>query len=116
MGIIAVQWGRNQKRTNEIAYITDKIKSIMEEDSLERVQVVTSDQSIRKLNEVVNELLDYNHKNMVTYNQTKTSMKKLLSNISHDLKTPLTVVLGYLEILLIPEGIAGEVNKVYQKV
>ena len=35
-------------------------------------------------------------------------MKKMLANISHDLKTPLTVVLGYIEMLQLQNGISDE--------
>lgn len=116
MGIILVQYKKNEKRSHEISYIEEKIRTIMAEQSLERVQVVTSDKEIGRLNEAINELLDYNHKNLAAYNQTRTSMKKMLSNVSHDLKTPLTVVLGYLEMLTIKEGEATELRVVYQKV
>lgn len=41
------------------------------------------------------------------------SMKKMLSNISHDIKTPMTVILGYLEIMRI-DGIRDD--RMMQKV
>ncbi|MDV2687599.1 histidine kinase dimerization/phospho-acceptor domain-containing protein, partial [Alkalihalophilus lindianensis] len=48
----------------------------------------------------INRLLAHNQKMMASYNKTELSMRKMLSNISHDLKTPLTVVLGYTEMIL----------------
>jgi signal transduction histidine kinase len=36
------------------------------------------------------------------------TMKKMLSNISHDLKTPLTVVLGYIEAIKLDRNISNE--------
>lgn len=33
------------------------------------------------------------------FEREKTASKKMLANISHDIKTPLTVILGYLEIM-----------------
>ena len=44
-------------------------------------------------------------------------MRKMLSNISHDLKTPLTVILGYIEMLYIEEMInEGERKELLEKV
>ena len=37
----------------------------------------------------------------VDYRRSQISAKKMLSNISHDIKTPMTVILGYLEIMRI---------------
>ena len=47
----------------------------------------------------------------------KESMRKMLANISHDLKTPLTVVNGYIEsILLTPSMSEDEKNRLLKKV
>ena len=40
-----------------------------------------------------------NQKNNADHAKVEISMRKMLSNISHDLKTPLTVILGYTEML-----------------
>jgi signal transduction histidine kinase len=45
----------------------------------------------------INCLLEQNQNILAEHSQLKDSMKKMLSNISHDLKTPLTVVIGYIE-------------------
>uniref|UniRef100_UPI0030F43546 sensor histidine kinase n=1 Tax=Staphylococcus aureus TaxID=1280 RepID=UPI0030F43546 len=43
-----------------------------------------------------------------THRKMENSKKKMLANISHDLKTPLTVVLGYIEMLQLQNGISDE--------
>ena len=40
-----------------------------------------------------------NRKTNADHAKVEISMRKMLSNISHDLKTPLTVILGYTEML-----------------
>ena len=47
----------------------------------------------------INRLLENQRKVKVDYRRSEISSKKMLSNISHDIKTPMTVILGYLEIM-----------------
>lgn len=50
------------------------------------------------------------------YRRSEISSKKMLFNISHDIKTPMTVLLGYLEIMWINGEITNEMlRKVEQK-
>lgn len=42
------------------------------------------------------------------YRRSEISFKKMLSNISHDIKTPMTFLLGYLEIMRINGEITNE--------
>ena len=42
------------------------------------------------------------------YRRPEISFKKMLSNISHDIKTPMTFLLGYLEIMRINGEITNE--------
>ena len=49
----------------------------------------------------INRLLENHLKTKADYRRTEIASKKMLSNISHDIKTPMTVILGYLEIMRI---------------
>lgn len=91
------QKARTSKK--EISYIIEKLNAIMETDTQETIKLMTDEEQIRELLMTLNRVLEYNHANQMKYHQSRQSMKKMLSNISHDLKTPLTVVLGYLEML-----------------
>ncbi len=66
----------------------------------EKLLLHTDNTDVKQLLIEINRLLEHNQKMMANYNKTEISMRKMLSNISHDLKTPLTVVLGYIEIML----------------
>ncbi|KYD00682.1 sensor histidine kinase [Bacillus atrophaeus] len=89
---------RLNQRT-EIKYIRNKLRKIVNEKTGERLLLYTDDKYIKSLLIQINRLLNHNQKIIGNYNSIELSMRKMLSNISHDLKTPLTVILGYIEIL-----------------
>lgn len=116
LGIVALLQHQQHLRTaKEIKYITQKLEEIITKNFEERVKVFTSNKEIKGLMTVINESLDYNQQNKMQYKKTKHSMKKMLSNISHDLKTPLTVILGYAEMLQITGKEKKMVDKIHSK-
>ena len=52
-----------------------------------------------ELSAQINALLEKHQKIKVDYRRSLMASKKMLSNISHDIKTPMTVLLGYLELM-----------------
>lgn len=86
-----------KKRSSNLKYICGKISSIVENDSNERLKIFADDKEIISLLNIINRILDHNQEIKKRYTKTEISIRKMLSNISHDLKTPLTVVLGYIE-------------------
>ena len=113
--IIFAQRSKNLSVSRDIEYIQAKLEGIIESGSDERIKLFTSNKEIKKFVVTVNNLLDYNSENATKYNKTKISMKKMLSNISHDLKTPLTIILGYVEILQLRGVERTMTDKIYVK-
>ncbi len=111
--VIFLQYQQNKQRIKELHYITQKLKDIMAQDSIERVKLFTAKGEVQALLCTINDLLDYNHKNKMQYNKTRQSMKRMFSNISHDLKTPLTVILGYTQMLQTTGVEKDKVDKIY---
>jgi signal transduction histidine kinase len=62
----------------------------------------------------INELVDSYQKVQVSQIRNEHARKQLLSNLSHDVRTPLTSVLGYLDALC--EGKAGEEEADYLRI
>lgn len=68
----------------------------------------TDQHSIQFLLIQINRLLAYNQKVFADYASTKDSLRKMISNMSHDLKTPLTVILGYVEKLKLDDKLSED--------
>ncbi len=85
-----------QKKLSEIHR---KLKAILDEESGERVMVFTDNKELMELAAQINRLLEEKAKTEADFRRSEISSRKMLSNISHDLKTPLTVIRGYLEIM-----------------
>lgn len=81
--------------------ISGKLKEISDTDSDERIMVFTENIELMELAAQINRLLENHLKTKADYRRTEIASKKMLSNISHDIKTPMTVILGYLEIMRI---------------
>ena len=81
--------------------ISGKLKEISDTDSDERIMIFTENKELMELAAQINRLLENHLKTKADYRRTEIASKKMLSNISHDIKTPMTVILGYLEIMRI---------------
>jgi signal transduction histidine kinase len=99
VGINIILFRSQVNQRAEVKYIRNKLEKIVSEETGERLLLYTNDKYIKSLLIQINRLLDHNQKVIGNYNSIELSMRKMLSNISHDLKTPLTVILGYIEII-----------------
>lgn len=83
----------------KIQKISEKLKEIIDTNSSERVMVFTENKELMELTAQINRLLENHLKVKADCCRSEIASKKMLSNISHDIKTPMTVILGYLEIM-----------------
>lgn len=81
--------------------IHQKLGEILDTDSDERIMLFTENKELMELAAQINRLLESHLKTKADYRRSQTTSKRMLSNISHDMKTPMTVILGYLEIMRI---------------
>lgn len=85
----------------QLREISAKLKEITEQDSGEQIMVFTENSALMELAAQINHLLEKHLRVKADYRRSEMASKKMLSNISHDIKTPMTVILGYLEIMRI---------------
>ncbi|WP_313075861.1 sensor histidine kinase [Lacrimispora sp.] len=106
----------NKKILIQVQNIADELKRILDENTDEKVMIFTEDKEIKHLLEQINRTLEDRQNANAGYRRSVLNTKRMLSNISHDLKTPLTVIIGYLEMLLMQETLEKDmVRKVSHK-
>ena len=88
-----------------------KLAEILDTDSDERIMVFTENRALMELAAQINRMLEEQHKQKVNYRRFEAASRKMLSNISHDMKTPLTVILGYLEIMRINDEVSPKMQE-----
>lgn len=91
----------------KLKQISQNLAEILNTDSDRKVMVFTNNKMLIDLLGQINRLLLDRQHITANFRHSEISAKKMLSNISHDIKTPMTVILGYLEIMRLhsPEDI-----------
>lgn len=89
----------------QLEYIQLELQQIIQQKTDEKLLIYTDNKQMQTLLIQINRLLEYNQMIASNHSRIERSMRKMLSNISHDIKTPLTVILGYIEIITNDEGL-----------
>ncbi|HEY2491972.1 MAG TPA: sensor histidine kinase [Paenibacillus sp.] len=98
--IIVFQYISAKRRMADLKYSYTTINHILEQKSSEKLLRITYDPAMQLLLTAINSLLDSNQELTAHFTRTELVMRRMLANVSHDLKTPLTVVLGTIETIL----------------
>lgn len=99
----------------QLMQISRKLEDIAESDSDEKVMVFTDEPVLMELVGEINRLLLDRQKIKAEFKRGEIASKKMLANISHDIKTPLTVILGYLAIMRLADTDDEMLKKVEAK-
>lgn len=97
--ILILQQAQHKKLEQEISYITDRLTSLSITSENSFVLIPTENDSIKKLGAVLNTLLQDFYTKKLEFEQSNKAMAQVLTNISHDIRTPLTVLKGNSEML-----------------
>lgn len=77
----------------KLIQISRKLEAILKSDSNEKVMIFTDEPVLMELTGEINHLLFDRQKLKAEFKRGEIASKKMLANISHDIKTPLTVIL-----------------------
>lgn len=100
-------------KNKDISFIISSLSKVSFESVNDRIRLVTSDKSIKNLCLEINSFISRFYTLKVSETESKEAMKKMISNISHDLRTPMTVMLGYIDQLNYNSSLTEKEKKEY---
>ncbi|OAB39320.1 hypothetical protein PMSD_05205 [Paenibacillus macquariensis subsp. defensor] len=83
----------------EIKSATGQLRYYRNSDSMKKIEVALTDKDLEQLAVEVNLLMDTIAQEKAEKRRIEHELKQAVANISHDLRTPLTSILGYLQLL-----------------
>jgi len=105
---MAVLLRMRSSERRQLAYINAKLHEILEGGGVSKLLLHTDHPELRRLLTAINRLLAYSGGVKADYVRAEASIKQMLANMSHDLKTPLTVVLGLTETIARDRSLSEE--------
>ncbi|PLT44079.1 ATP-binding protein [Paenibacillus sp. FSL W8-1187] len=93
----AYLYAARRRERRDADEIGRRLEKILRSGSAEKVLLRTERAELRRLLLQLNRLLDRGQRTAAEFSRSKESSRRMISNMSHDLKTPLAVLLGYTE-------------------
>lgn len=77
----------------------EQLKELERTGSSARLRLAVPNRAAEELLQEVNALLEARRTDQAAWREQEKSLRRQISNVSHDLRTPLTSILGYLQLL-----------------
>lgn len=82
-----------------IRYTVDQLNSINSSKTNSKILLSTTDKQLSKLALAINKSLEEKQKIEIEYIKMDLELRQAIANISHDLRTPLTSIMGYMQLI-----------------
>lgn len=92
----------------EVKYITEQLQAIQGKDTNQQVRVKAPNKELEALVAAINKSIEEKKETEAKYRHMDKELRQAIANMSHDLRTPLTSVIGYLQMLENPGLSEGE--------
>ncbi|EOU1670841.1 sensor histidine kinase [Clostridium perfringens] len=102
-------------KTKEINRLTSELKKLNREGKIEKLRLSLPNKNIENLIVEINALIDDKRKMENIYKGKDMELREAIANMSHDLRTPLTSIMGYVY-LLNDDKLGKEERKEYLKI
>ncbi|HHL2033817.1 HAMP domain-containing sensor histidine kinase [Clostridium perfringens] len=102
-------------KTKEINRLTLELKKLNSEGKIEKLRLSLPNKNIENLIVEINTLIDDKRKMANIYKEKDMELREAIANMSHDLRTPLTSIMGYVY-LLNDDKLDKEERKEYLKI
>ncbi|KYC62318.1 sensor histidine kinase [Heyndrickxia coagulans] len=96
----------------ELKNILNQLKNYNIRKTEKKIDITLLDKDIEKMAIEINNLIDLHALSNIEKKSAERELKQAIANISHDLRTPLTSILGYIQLIEKPE-VTDEERKEY---
>lgn len=95
-GIFAVLYFLLRK---EIKNITSQLYEINRNKTNSKIKASSTNSGLRELALEINKMLEEKRKSEIEHKRMDTELRQVIANMSHDLRTPLTSIMGYIQLM-----------------
>lgn len=113
-----IERSKNKKMESDYKYINARLVDIIRNDESNYILVPSAIKVVQETSENINYLLEKFYRRQIHYNRNQKTVLQIFTNISHDLRTPITVLKGYIEMLYLQsqkEELSPMIKKTVEK-